>query len=51
MDEILYLEPDEEITSVVDKLKGLEANSVGLVAPKGSSIVQSLVSLKLLQKQ
>ncbi len=51
MDEILYLEPDEEITSVVDKLKGLEADSVGLVAPKGSSIVQSLVSLKLLQKQ
>ncbi len=51
MDEILYLEPDEEITSVVDKLKGLEGDSVGLVAPKGSSIVQSLVSLKLLQKQ
>jgi len=51
MDEILYLEPDEEITSVVDKLKGLDAESVGLVAPKGSSIVQSLVSLKLLQKQ
>jgi hypothetical protein len=51
MDEILYLEPDEEITSVVDKLKGLEADSVGLVAPKGSTIVQSLVSLKLLQKQ
>jgi len=51
MDEVLYLEPDEEITSVVDKLKGLEAKSVGLVAPKGSSIVQSLVSLKLLQKQ
>jgi len=51
MDEILYLEADEEITSVVDKLKGLEADSVGLVAPKGSTIVQSLVSLKLLQKQ
>jgi len=51
MNEIFYLEQDEEITSVVDKLKGLEAKSVGLVAPKGSSIVQSLVSLKLLQKQ
>jgi len=51
MDEILYLEPDEEITSVVDKLKGLESKSVGLVAPKGSTIVQSLVSLKLLKKQ
>lgn len=51
MDEILYLEADEEITSVVDKLKGLEAKSVSLVAPKGSTIVQSLVSLKLLKKQ
>ena len=51
MDEILYLEADEEITSVVDKIKGLEARSIGLVAPKGSTIVQSVVSLKLLKKQ
>jgi len=51
MDEILYLESDEEITSVIDKLKGLEAKSVGLVAPKGSAIVQSVVSLKLLKKE
>jgi hypothetical protein len=51
MDEFLYLEADEEITSVIDKLKGLEGGSVALVAPKGSSIVQSLVSLKLLKKE
>ncbi|MDH4358750.1 MAG: baseplate J/gp47 family protein [Candidatus Berkelbacteria bacterium] len=51
MDEVLYLEADEEITSVVDKLKGLEAQSIGLVAPKGSAIVQSLVSLRLLRKE
>lgn len=51
MDEFLYLETDEEITSVIDKLKGLESDSVALVAPKGSSIVQSLVSLKLLKKE
>lgn len=51
MDEILYLEADEEITSVVDKIKGLDAKSIGLVAPKGSTIVQSVVSLKLLKKQ
>lgn len=51
MDEFLYLEADEEITSVIDKLKGLEGDSVALVAPKGSSIVQSLVSLKLLKKE
>jgi len=51
MDEFLYLEPDEEITSVIDKLRGLESESIGLVAPKGSTIVQSLVSLKLIGKQ
>ncbi|OQA52594.1 MAG: hypothetical protein BWY43_00465 [candidate division WS2 bacterium ADurb.Bin280] len=51
MDEFLYLEADEEITSVIDKLKGLETASVGLVIPKGSMIAQSLVSLKLLQKE
>lgn len=51
MEEFLYLEADEEITSVIDKLKGLESKSVGLVAPKGSMIAQSLVSLKLLKKE
>jgi len=51
LDEILYLEADEEITSVIDKLKGLEAKSIRLVAPKGSTIAQSMVSLKLLKKQ
>ncbi len=51
MDEIIFLESDEEITSVVDKLKGLEADSIRLVVPKGSTIAQSLVSLKLLKKQ
>jgi len=51
MDEFLYLEADEEITSVIDKLKGLENDSIGLVVPKGSMIAQSLVSLKLLQKE
>lgn len=51
MEEILYLEADEEITSVVDKIKGLDAKSIGLVAPKGATIVQSVVSLKLLKKE
>lgn len=51
MEEILYLEADEEITSVVDKLKGLEAPAIGLVVPKGSAIAQSLVSLRLIKKE
>jgi len=51
MDEFLYLETDEEITSVIEKLKGFEANSIGLVVPRGGLILQSVVNLKLLKKQ
>lgn len=53
MQEIIYLEPDEEITSVIDKLKALnpETKAVSLVIPKGAAILQSVVNLKLLQKE
>lgn len=51
MDELIYLESDEEITSVIDKLKQTEGKSVGLVVPKGASIIQSVVNLKLLKKE
>lgn len=53
MDEVIYLESDEEITSVIDKLKALnpEAKAISLVIPKGAAILQSVVNLKLLQKE
>lgn len=53
MDEIIYLESDEEITSVIDKLKALnsEQKAISLVIPKGAAILQSVVNLKLLQKE
>src|SRR3990167_3053821 len=53
MNEIIYLEPDEEITSVIDKLKVLNPSvkTVSLVIPKGAAILQSVVNLKLLKKQ
>lgn len=51
MDEVLYLEPDEEITSIIDKLKETPASSVALVVPKMATIFQSLVNLKLLKKE
>lgn len=50
--EIIYLEPDEEITSIIDKLKSLtEVDEVFLVAPKNAAIVQSVVNLKILKKE
>ncbi len=51
MDEILYLEPDEEITTVIDKLKKSEGRSVGLVIPRNSTLIHSIVNLKLLKKE
>lgn len=51
MDEILYLEADEEITTVIDKLKRLPGGHVALVLPKNAQILQSVVNLKLLQRE
>jgi hypothetical protein len=50
-DEILYIDADEEITSVIDKLKACEAETVILVVPKGASLLQSLINLKLLKRE
>ncbi len=51
MDELLYLEADEEITSVIDKLKSLPGGQVALVLPKNAQLLQSVVNLKLLQRE
>jgi hypothetical protein len=47
----LYLDNDEEITSVVDKLKGTDHVSIDLVIPKEALLLQSVVNLKILKKQ
>ena len=49
--ETLYLDNDEEITSVVDKLKSAGSNSLDIVIPKNALLLQSVVNLKLLKKQ
>jgi hypothetical protein len=48
MEEILYIEPDEEITSVIDKLKDLPGHTVSLVLPKHAQLASSVVNLRLL---
>lgn len=47
----IYLEPDEEITSVIDKLKSADGRDVAVVVPKNSTLFQSLINLKLLQRE
>lgn len=51
MDAVIYLEADEEITSVIDKLKRSKSPIVGIVAPRNAVLLQSIVNLKLLKKE
>lgn len=46
---ILYLEIDDEVTSVFDRMKQLKMNDVYLVVPKQAILLQSLVNLKILK--
>lgn len=47
----LYLEPDEEITSVIDRLRAINDDEVAIVVPKRAGILQSIINLKLLRYQ
>ncbi|HVQ44242.1 MAG TPA: hypothetical protein VMT30_04730 [Candidatus Saccharimonadia bacterium] len=46
----LYLEVDEDITSAIDKLSKSAEHSVQIVVPKRSTMLQSIINLKLLKK-
>jgi len=48
MNQVFYLEPDEEITKVIDRIKKSEKDGVVLVIPRGSTISKSIINLKLL---
>lgn len=47
----IYIDVDEEITSVIDRMRKADANEVIIVAPKRALLLQSLVNLKLLKKE
>src|SRR5262245_13014856 len=49
-DNALYLEADEDITSAIDRLTKSEGTSVQIVVPKRSTMLQSIINLKLLKK-
>jgi ElaB/YqjD/DUF883 family membrane-anchored ribosome-binding protein len=46
----LYLDLDDEITSVIDRIGEVEGSDVTLVVPKSAVLVQSIVNLKLLKR-
>jgi hypothetical protein len=49
-EDVLYLEADEEITAAINKLVAVKGSSVKIVVPKRSTLLQSIVNLKLLKK-
>lgn len=51
MRHVIYIENDEEITAIIDKVKKSPEKSVAVVAPKGAMLLQSLVNLRLLQRE
>ncbi|MFZ2834668.1 MAG: hypothetical protein WA019_05730 [Candidatus Moraniibacteriota bacterium] len=51
MHQTFYIDIDEEITSIVEKLRKTKAPEAIMVVPKRSLLIQSIVNLKLLRKE
>ncbi|HAU39817.1 MAG: hypothetical protein UV80_C0002G0139 [Candidatus Peregrinibacteria bacterium GW2011_GWF2_43_17] len=48
---VVYIELDEEITSVYDRVKKLQFNDIYLVVPERAVLLQSVVNLKILKRK
>lgn len=48
--ETIYVDIDDEITAIIDKLKSSDKKIVALVLPKRASVLQSIVNMKLLKR-
>jgi len=51
MHKTLYIDVDEEITSIIDRMRKAEAREVIIVAPKNAMLLQGIINLKLLKKE
>jgi hypothetical protein len=47
--ETIYVDIDDEITGVIDKVRGSQQKIVALVLPKRATVFQSIVNMKLLK--
>lgn len=48
--DVIYIDIEDDITTVIDKLKSSSEKIVALVPPKGNAVLQSAVNLKLLKR-
>lgn len=50
-DKIIYVELDDEITMVFDRIKRVRGTKIALVIPRRAVVLQSVVNLKILKKK
>lgn len=48
--DVIYIDIDDEITSIIDKISGSKASVVALVLPKKCPVLQSSVNIKILKR-
>lgn len=51
MHKTIYIEIDEEITSVLDKIRDEKSSEICIVVPKNAALTQGIINLKLLKKE
>ncbi len=49
--DVLYVDVDDEITGIIDKVTQSQSKIVALVLPKRATVFQSIVNMKLLKKR
>lgn len=48
--EVIYIDVDDEITSIIDKVEGAKEKVAALVLPKRATMLQSIVNMRLLAR-
>lgn len=48
--EVIYVDIDDEITAIIDKVRSADDRIVALVLPKRATVFQSIVNMKLLKR-
>ncbi len=48
--DVIYIDVDDEITGIIDKVRGSHNKIVALVLPKRATMLQSVVNMKLLKR-
>jgi hypothetical protein len=48
--ETLYVDVDDEITAIIERVKGAKGGIIALVLPKRATVLQSIVNMRLLKR-